>query len=338
MIIEEKRSSWGRNIVLLSCVVLVSVVGALWYSYYARATQQPAVDFVLEEAMTTAQVAEKLRAEGRIRSTFLFSNYVRYRDWDEGLQVGNHALEGKLSPYAIALALRTGSHLANERVVTLIEGWTVDEIGQKLEDSGVVTKQAFLDAIQNSRDAFAELVPGLPATAALEGIYFPDTYRFFTDGSADDVVTKLIATYEAKVLPLFQENKSAMTPLEILTLASILEKEVRTTEERKIAAGVFLNRLAIGQALESDATVNYVTKKGTDRPSYDDIAIDSPYNTYKYRGLPPGPINNPGLATIEAVLNPTASSYYYFVTDADGVAHFAETFAGHKANIVKWLE
>ena len=125
--------------------------------------------------------------------------------------------------------------------------------------------------------------------------------------------------------------------LEVITLASIIEREVQSPLDKKMVADIFDKRLAAGIALQSDATVNYLTGKKTTRPSGADLEINSPYNTYKYRGLPPGPIGNPGLASIDAVIYPTSNSYYYFITDKDGRAVYAKTYAEHLQNVQKYL-
>jgi len=181
---------------------------------------------------------------------------------------------------------------------------------------------------------------GKPPFVSYEGYLFPDTYRFFRGASPEEIVKKLVANLgrrlsEAGIIEKIAGRGTSLH--ELLTLASVIEKEVRTPEDRRLVADVFRRRLEIGMALQADSTVNYVTGKSVAAASSEDVAADSPYNTYKHRGLPPGPICNPGLDAISAALEPQANDYWYFLTDADGGVHYAKTLDEHNANKAKYL-
>lgn len=228
--------------------------------------------------------------------------------------------------------------------VTFIEGWTTDEIATELEKQGLFSKKEFLDAI-DTYDTTEFPLTARPDKLDLEGYLFPDTYEFFKDSTPEDVITKMLANFSARLGSIGVDNASTtsrngLTFPEIITLASIIEKEsggqgstsgsLSLQDERDLIASVFYNRLEIGQGLESDATVNFVTGKDTPGASLEDLKVNSPYNTYKYAGLPPGPICNPSLGSIKAALSPAKSDYFFFLhKQPSGEVDFSKTFAEH---------
>ncbi len=248
---------------------------------------------------------------------------------------------------------------AEEVSVTMIEGWTVDEVAEAMEKAGLISQKDFLRAAEKFDYQSYPLI-NKPAKTDLEGYLFPDTYRFAKDSSAETILDKILnnftnrlntlgvtAAKDSFIIPGYEnitvpggDGKPGMSLYDIITLASIIEKEsggkgsttgnLSLQEERGLVAGVFYNRLAIGQALESDATINYITGKNNPAPSAQDLSANSPYNTYKYPGLPPGPICNPSLGSIRAALQPTKSDYYYFLhKQPSGKVDFSKTFEEH---------
>lgn len=240
--------------------------------------------------------------------------------------------------------------------VTILEGWTSEEIADKLEESELFSKTEFLTAVQKYDYSRYPLLADKPPKTSLEGYLFPDTYRFNKDSSPDEVITKFLDNFTKRMnsigvsgrqtvytipgyedlVPVGGDNQAGMSLYDLLILASVVEKESAESsnyslaEERGLIAGVFYNRLSIGQALESDATVNYITGKNDPGVSLKDTEINSAYNTYKYAGLPPGPIGNPSLGSIQAVLRPTKSNYLYFLhKQPSGEVQFSKTFAEH---------
>jgi UPF0755 protein len=176
-----------------------------------------------------------------------------------------------------------------------------------------------------------------PKNYSYEGFLFPDTYRIFKNSSVKVVVEKMIDNFQKKISSqmLFDIKASGSNLYNVITLASIIEKEEKNIDDKKIVAGIYYNRLKIGMALQADPTVNYITGKQSGGPSSDDLAIKNSYNTYKYKGLPPGPICNPGLDSIIAAIYPTKSSYLYFYNAPDGKLYLAKTLEEHNNNI--WL-
>lgn len=252
-----------------------------------------------------------------------------------------------------------------EQNITLLEGWTVNDIALYLDKKGVVTAEEFLK-VQSKFDTtdFPKLA-SIPKENGLEGFLFPDTYRILKDTTSEEIIKKLLANFEKKfatatagstlqdtryIIPGYEnltlKGKKGLTQYQILTLASIVEREAsssgdpeRILEEQKTIAGIFYNRLLQGKALESDATINYITGAGRPSPTHDDLDQDSPYNSYKYPGLPPGPIGNPGLSTLTAVLRPSKSDYYYFLhKQPSGEVVYSKTFDEHVQNKFKYLK
>ncbi len=230
-----------------------------------------------------------------------------------------------------------------ETKATVIEGWSVDEIATYYEKQGLFSKNDFVNAAKQFDTKDYPLITR-PNNKSLEGYLFPDTYRFTKDSTPEEVIIKMLDNFSARVAALGIEDPSekhnGLSLYEIITLASIIEKEsggegattgeLSLQDERNLVASVFYNRLAIGQGLESDATVNYVTGKSTPGASLKDLQVDSPYNTYKYAGLPPGPICNPSLGSIKAALQPAKSDYYYFLhKQPSGQVDFSKTFEEH---------
>ena len=254
--------------------------------------------------------------------------------------------------------------LAPQTKETIIEGWTLQDIADDLnadpkrEDAPHLATQAeFLAAAKNFPTTDYPLLNSKPAGSSLEGFVFPDTYFLplsvsSTTNESEVLLTKALNNFSEKFTPAMQQAADArgMSIFQIVTLASIVEKETgRNTvtdqekqslaDERKTIAGIFYNRLAIGMPLESDATVNYITKKNMPSASAEDITIDNPYNTYLYKGLPPGPICNPSLSSLMAVLYPTKTNYFYFLhAQPSGQVYYAQTYAEHLQNKQKYLQ
>lgn len=252
--------------------------------------------------------------------------------------------------------------------VVIIEGWTNAEVFAALEKAGLGSAANFEKAekdIERSRYGFLDTVP---SKVDLEGYFFPDTYRIAKNATPVEVLETLLNNFKTRfakaqteanykdgyyIIPGFEtlhlKNRvaSGLTLHEVVTLAAIVEKETgrkgeaatsdRLLEERKTVAGIFLNRLAIGQALQSDATINYITKSGRSSSTLADTEIESPYNTYKYPGLPLGPIGSPSLSSLRAVLAPTKTDYFYFLHSTTGEIYYAKTFDEHVNNRNKYL-
>lgn len=246
---------------------------------------------------------------------------------------------------------------AKEITIRITEGWNNREIAEYLETEGIVDAKDFLKAQAEFDTSGYAFLSDIPPGYDIEGFLFPDTYRLFasivdSNTASDAIITKLLNTFKTKLPEDAYEKADAlgMSIYEIVTLASIIENETgrnavtqaqkaNLDEERRIVAGIFYNRLRTGQALESDATINYVTGKNSPAVSLEDLEANSPYNTYKYPGLPPGPISNPSLSSIQAALNPTQTDYFFFLhKQPSGEPVYSRTFEEHVQNKFKYLK
>lgn len=223
--------------------------------------------------------------------------------------------------------------------VTLIEGWTAKQMAKQLAKSNLVLEKDFLNLVKKPPVIVKQNHPELVLVPDLEGFLFPDTYRFYGSSTPEEVVGKLVDNFFKRLPTDWSElaTKQDLNLYQVVTLASIIEKEVANDQDRRIVADIFLKRLKDNKPLQSDATVNYVTGNNSLQPSAQELAMKSPYNTYDNLGLPPGPINNPSLSAIMAVLKPEANKYFYFLTTPQGVLKPAVTYVEHLANKRQFL-
>jgi len=218
--------------------------------------------------------------------------------------------------------------------ITVPEGVTINKVARLWVASGAGTEAEFKAALKQNYDF--DFLKDRTAQN-LEGYLAPATYEVPYKGSASDLIQKMLQKFDTTVRPvLYGPNESGLNPADTLTLATVVEIEANNLKDRKLVAGIFLNRLAQGIKLQSDVTVNYATGKTDTKPA--DLDVDSPYNTYVIKGLPLGPINNPSLEAIEAVLRPTRTDYLFFIAGKDGKMYYARTNAEHEANINRYLK
>ena len=237
--------------------------------------------------------------------------------------------------------------------LTIIPGWNLKQVGELLVKNSLVSStKDFYDAMgapafekKYSAQKFNTLADKYsflkerPVYASYEGFLLPDTYRVYANSNLEEVLDKVFANMEEKITPDMREEikKQGKTFYQVLTMASIVEREAGDEAEMKMVADIFWRRLNKNWALQSCATVNYVTGKSSPAVSGIDKQIDSPYNTYKYPGLPPGPIGNPSLTAIKATIYPTANNYWYFMAGTDGITRYARTLDEHNRNVYKYL-
>lgn len=333
----------------IALVIVLTISGFVWVSRTASAspgTSTTPVEFTINPGEGVREVSDKLKQRNLIVSEQAWTLYVVLTGRRSALLAGEYTLNQSMTGREIATILADGKVDANEVSVKILEGWTSKQIAAELDKKNVVASEDFLTAVAttDSRtilpDTYYAFLTDKPATANLEGFLFPDTYRFFEDTTASQVLKKFLDNFGQKFTTTMQAAAKAnnRTTFEIVTMASILEAELRTDTDRAKASDLFWRRLDIGMALQSDATVNYITGKGRAQPSIADTQVDSPYNTYKYPGLPPGPIGNPGVSALRAAVNPSPNPYYYYLNAPDGTTYFAETYEQHLANKAKYLQ
>ena len=326
----------------------------------AASTEPKPVRFVVEPGSPARLIAQQLQAAGLITDARLFEAYVRVNGLAAGLEAGAFILSPSMTLAEIAETMQHAE--AESLTITIPEGWRLEQIGDYLEEAGVFGEDKAALTSYRSQTVSGELVEhdrapyafldSRPTGASLEGYLFPDTYELPLAGAtAQDVLQRQLSTFARRVLPLYEaavaEKTTSLSLYEVLTLASIVEREAVVSDERPAIASVYLNRLAIGMKLEADPTVQYAMgyQAATDQwwktPVFleEYSSVDSPYNTYLYAGLPPGPIASPGLSSIQAVLQPAQHDYLYFVALPDGSGRhvFAKTFEEHSINVQKYL-
>lgn len=294
--------------------------------------------FIVERGETAATIASRLEQLGLIKDSELFRLYLRAHGLDARLEAGEYKLRADMTMEEIAEALQLGR--PGEVIITIPEGWRMEQVAEMLSEETGISGEQFLAIAREFDYDF------LPEGATLEGFLFPDTYRLRVDASALELVELMLSTFEERFTPEMREEarRRGMTVYEVVTLASIVEREAVIPEERPIIASVYLNRLKAGMRLEADPTVQYAlgyqeeTGQWWKRPMKleEYASIDSPYNTYIYYGLPPGPICSPGLDSLRAVVYPAETEYLFFCSKGDGSHAFARTFEEHIRNQEKY--
>ncbi len=251
-----------------------------------------------------------------IRSPFFFRMHVILLGGEKKVMAGDYLLDTREGPADLAYRLVNGKFHLTVVKITIPEGWNVFQIGDYLDKNLLnFKKKEFLTLAEKE-----------------EGYLFPDTYFVSPAITPEDIIKMLNKTFENKVASIPEIENSTHSLKDIITMASILENEARTKESRRIIAGILWKRLSIGMPLQVDSTFSYINGKNTYELTKDDLKIDSPYNTYLYRGLPPGPISNPGLEAISDAVNPITTKYLYFLSSKSGDMYYGKTFEEHKKN------
>jgi UPF0755 protein len=352
--IKEPKRSLGRiiSLILSLAIVIVLTMAAYFYTKVNQAStnENVPVNFSVPKGANTRAVAKRLSDRNIINSYWGFVLYSKFTGTGSNIQAGNYALNSNMSIKKIIDVLTAGKVIPTSRKVTIVEGQTNKQLARDLESKGIFSSTDLETGLRSGNFKFK--YNDVAKNLNYEGFLFPDTYEISPDATPQQLVQKMLVNFESKfnsVAASEIRNKN-LNVKNIVTLASIIEKEVgrnkdkitvadvaRMKVERGLVSSVFTNRLAAGMALESDATVNYVTGKSDRSVTIDDTKIKSPYNTYQVVGLPPGPISNPGLDSLKAALHPTASDYLFFLSAPDGTAYFAKTLAEHNSNREKYL-
>ncbi|MCW1968488.1 MAG: endolytic transglycosylase MltG [Anaerolineae bacterium] len=299
--------------------------------------------FVVRPGDTVTQVSQNLQNQGLVRDAELFRLYVRYSALDQNIQTGTFQLRANMDIPQLARSLQRGA--AQETQITIPEGKRIEEIADLLKDQlgSNYSPDEFLRLARRANFSYAFL-RDLPNGASLEGYLFPDTYRLPENPSAQDVILRMLDNYGSKIAPLIEQNKPKnLSTRQVLTLASIVEREAVVASERPTISSVYLNRMKIGMALQADPTTQYALGYDPKQKTWwriltlDDLKYSDPagYNTYVNPDLPPGPIANPGLASIQAVLQPAQTRFLFFVASCnkDGSHKFAATFEEQRRNL-----
>lgn len=335
-----------QKIVFVFIPVIVGIAGYIYYSVFIPVFVSEGQIFKVEKGEKFISIAGKLADEGYIRSKSIFSAYALFSDASKKIQAGTYEFSGSVTMDDVLQTMKEGKVMATDREVKIIEGWSIDDIASYLKKEGFAqSRQEILTTLYDASqwgaligEPNAFLRDILQGRDSPEGFLFPDTYRVDLDAKPMDIFSIMLGTFSKKITPYLPVmEKQGKTLFQVITMASLIEKEVSKTQDRKIVSGILWKRFLANYPLQVDATITYLTGKNSTTITQDDLWIDSKYNTYRNFGLPPGPISNPGIDAIEAALYPEKSSYWFYLSAPDGTTIFSKTFDEHKRAKAKYL-
>ncbi|WP_027365588.1 endolytic transglycosylase MltG [Desulfotruncus alcoholivorax] len=336
--ITGSRKSWG-NFIAATAILIPLVFAIMSYRISLMPVNAPKADqitVVVPKQATTSTIAGILKSSGVIRNASAFRLYARMEGVDGKLKPGTYIMNTAMTVPEITWVLVKGP--ADRIKLTIPEGYTVAQIAGLLEQKGLSSRAEFTNALnQNWQFSFLKQLPDNKYN--LEGYLFPDTYFLGPGSGPDKIVEMMLQNFEQVMERNDYINKARAKGLslnEAVTVASMVEREARVESERPRIAGVIYNRLKAGMPLQIDATVQYALGKQKEKLLYSDLEINSPYNTYKIYGLPPGPIANPGWPSLKAAIEPEKNDYLYYCAKPDGSHAFARTLAEHNKNVQKY--
>jgi UPF0755 protein len=348
---NEKGSAKSCFILIFIVVIILAGGGLFLYNWYNNAifnppsNSQELVNLEVVEGDTLISLIPSLKQAGLISSEEAFRVYLRLNNISPNIKAGNYQIAKNVAVPELINILDKGV-LKVAFWITIREGlWNdqlADILDEKFNEAGTrkkFSKTDFLSITENP-DAHQFLDENQvflnkykPSGVSLIGFLYPDTYQFNSDSTASEVIETMITTLQTRIkdkgLDIDNINNNLSNFYDALKLASIIEKEAGGSDDKQLISSVFHNRLVDDWYLQSNATINFITKSKDPRISDEDLAIDSPYNSYKYTGLPPTPVCNPGIDSISAAINPTQSDYYYFRHDTNGNIYFSRTFEEH---------
>lgn len=335
-----------KKIIFLA--VFCAIAWLLWSTWYNHALSAPdakstqRISVTIPSGSSSATIANTLEEKGLIRSSYAFLHYAKKVEKASLLQAGIFVLQPSMSTQEVVDILSTGK--TQEQSVTIPEGYTVEDIDTLLAEKQFITKGDFVECARTCDFSSFDFLPDVKNAAArggkLEGYLYPDTY--FVDAStfkSKFFAERMLGVFRTKIVKGLQSDiaSSGRSLHEIITMASLVEEEARTPTERAVVAGILWKRLDENIGLYVDASNRYILNKPTGAITAKELDMDSPYNLRKYRGLPPSPIANSSLQSIQATLRPASSPYYYYLHGLDGVIRYAVTNDEHNANKAKYL-
>jgi len=325
---------------------LTAIISAVTINEYKKDIYSPLnkedktdISILIHQGDSLSEIADELEEKSIINSNWAFNWYSKIHNLDTGIISGRFLLNPSMTIPEILSKISTPSE--SEAILTIQEGLTIKDIDKKLSEMGLIKEGNFITATKNFKDfdsyKFLPKTTNTSLAAPLEGYIFPDTYFLEpVNFDSNDLIYKALNNFSKKITPLendFKNSKHSMN--EIVTMASIIEKEIRTENDRPIVSGILWKRLNSGWKLDADATLLYT--KDNNKITTADLNSDSPYNTRKIKGLPPTPICNPSIENIKAALNPIQSEYWFYLTAKDGTTIYAKTNEEHNTNKKKYL-
>src|SRR3989344_9000502 len=287
----------------------------------------PSAVYVVQNGEGNKEIATDLKKLGIVRNSLFFRWYVAISGQYAKLQAGKYSVSSSASVFSLVKKFASGDVIKNR--VTVIEGWDAEDISSHLQDIALYKEEDFLKVLQQDFNSQFDFLGDKPKDAGLEGYLFPDTYEVSLRETPEEMVQNILANFDRKLTPDIRKEISSQgkSIFQIITMASMIEKEVGLENDKKIVSGILWKRLASGMPLQADATINYITGSNSGKGVARNTGVDSPYNTYKYRGLPRGPISNPGMESILASIYPKESDYWYYLSaQSTGKTIFSATF------------
>ena len=318
----ELSVSYKKYFWFLSAFLVVVFLG---YNFFVSAPSNfPTGKYIeIDKGLTINEAGKFLKENNLIKSEFTFRFFVFLFVKNNLVIAGEYKFSDSLNLYDLVKTVTDTAVKGRSVKLTFPEGLTSKEMGALIGDN-------FLNFTGDDFYVKAK---------AREGYLFPDTYILPITYTVDNVITRMTDNFTAKIAPLREKIiKSKYTLKQVVIMASILEREARTLETRKKISGILWRRFEMGMALQVDAPFGYLLNKGTSEITSADLRLDSPYNTYRYKGLPPGPISNPSYDAIRATIEPTSSSYLFYLSNPNGVMHYAVTYAEHLKNKAQYLK
>lgn len=318
--------------------VLFVIIAILIFEIYIPANpfSKQTVVYAVQKGSGDEEIADNLQKLGLIRSSYFFQLYEIITFRHAYLQAGKYNFSPRMSVYEIVKKLSNGDVVKNK--ITILEGWDAEDVASYMEQKGLCKKDEFLQLVKQDYSATLDFLKDKPKKSGLEGYIFPDTYEIAEGDTCQDVLQIMLANFGKKLTPQLREEiaKQEKSIFDIVTMASLIEKEVKNIDDKKIVSGILWRRIAISMPLQLDCTINYITGKSDPGAAIKDTKIDSPYNTYMYYGLPKGPISNPGINSILAAIYPTKTDYLYYLSD--GKTYYSKTFEEHQAKKAQYLD
>ena len=332
----------------VTTILIVCTVVAGWFFYsevHKDVTTEGAVSFAVEQGESVGALGARLEEEGIIRHGWVFRRYISWKGLDKQINFGSFNVEAPATVANIVAALTKPT--TSEQPITILPGWDLRDIANYFEQQGIATEKELYKLTgkpvsrTTSHARFdVDIMKEVPLALSLEGYLAPDTYNIFVDEELKSILTRLISHRDGQITEQMREDikKSGRSFHEIMTMAGLVEREVRGKKDRARVADIFWRRFDAGWGMQADSTVHYVTgKKGDVFTTAADRAIDNAWNTYKYAGLPPGPISNPSIESIMAAIYPIANDNWYFLTTLEGDVKYGKTLEQHNANAAKYL-
>ena len=327
---KKAISAFGPKNIIFGCLILTVIIMAFLYGFFLFwpwkvFEKEKGVEVAIQWGMTPREISVLLKEKGVIRGEGNFLLGAKLLGATRKLQAGKYIFEGRLTNYSVLRKLVKGQVITES--VTIPEGSRATKIASILQERLDVDSTRFMALVQNRSFCHSQ---GIHQTS-MEGYLYPDTYRFHSNVAPKEVIRTMLFRFRNVFVDSLKDRSQKMdwSIHQVLTLASIVEGEAVLDSERPIIAALYLNRLERKMLLQADPTIQYLVRDGPRRLLNEDLEIDSPYNTYMYSGLPPGPVNSPGLASILAVLYPDSSNYLYMVSNGDGSHTFSRTMSEH---------